>query len=424
MRFFSRSWGLTKIAGEGGALIDSFKEAMLATIRGQATASIPWVPRLDLWFNAQRQAGTLPAKYRRASLMEMTDDLGWGFHAVIPDFRDLQHSDDDLHRGLGVWNLGTMPCRTLFEDVDVLVERSGDRTTVEYHTPVGVVRTSTVYNQSMRDAGITISHVSETAIKGCEDYDAVGYLFEHARVVPNYQGFNRYMEAVGERGLTVARISGAASPMHLLHKELMSPILLFYEMYDHPDELSRCAERIGAYFERLFEVALASPAQVLHLGGNYDAAMLPPPFFAKYLTPWLRRFAERAHAQAKFLLCHTDGENEGNLDEYLMSGMDIADSVCPAPMTSLTLRQIRDAFAGKVTIMGGIPSVALLRDSMGDREFESFLDKFFGELGAGDHIILGVSDTTPPAAEFDRLVAVHERVKAFGPVRSTAESSA
>jgi len=35
----------------------------------------------------------------------------------------------------------------------------------------------------------------------------------------------------------------------------------------------------------------------------------------------------------------------------------VADSVCPAPMTKLTFKQHRDTFAGRVTIMGGIPSV-------------------------------------------------------------------
>ena len=85
-------------------------------------------------------------------------------------------------------------------------------------------------------------------------------------------------------------------------------------------------------------------------------------------------------------------------------------------MTRLTLKQVRDHFNGKITIMGGIPSVCLLKESMSDAEFDAFLDTFFSELGAGDHLILGISDTTPPQAEFDRLLKIARRIEKFGSV--------
>ena len=53
---------------------------------------------------------------------------------------------------------------------------------------------------------------------------------------------------------------------------------------------------------------------------------------------------------------------------------------------------------------------------MADREFDAFLDRFFGAVGHGDHLILGISDTTPPAAEFGRLLEIGRRVQEFGPV--------
>jgi len=116
------------------------------------------------------------------------------------------------------------------------------------------------------------------------------------------------------------------------------------------------------------------------------------------------------------LLTHTDGENTGLLDHYLESNIDVADSICPAPMTKLTFKQVRTHFSGQITIMGGIPSVCLLKNSMSDNDFEAYLDRFFSELGSGDHLILGISDTTPPGAAFERIEKIGERVQAFGPV--------
>ena len=389
---------------------------MLAALRGEPTDRIPWAPRLDLWYNARKKAGTLPPAYKDASLIEIADGLNVGYHAVVPHFKDLRDPSDDVHRALGVYNLWTMPYHTVFENVAVELDYHHDETVVTYSTPVGSITTKVLYDETMRKAGVSISHITEYAAKTTHDLAILGYVFENARVVPNYDGYEEFAEQVGERGLAVGFISLAGSPMHLLQRELMPLELFFYEMYDHPDELAQCAASIGKYFEQVFEVAAACPAEVFLFGANYDASVTYPPFFEQHIGPWLRKFAGRLHREDKFLLTHTDGENTGLLDAYLASEIDIADSVCPAPMTKLTFKEVREHFAGRITIMGGIPSITLLRDSMSDRDFDAYLDSFFSELGAGDHLILGISDTTPPAAELDRIRKIGECVEDFGAV--------
>jgi len=405
------------------------RERMLAAVRGRPTDRIPWAPRLDLWYKAHLRAGTLPHEYRRATLADITDDLGAGFHAVVPDFRDLRGAEDDVDRALGIYNLWTMPFRTVFENVERRVRVEGDRTFVEYRTPLGVVRTTVLYDEGMRRAGITITHVEGHAFRTVADYAPLGHIFENARVEPNPSGYEEFASRIGERGIAVGYVSAAASPMHLIQRELMPLDLFFYEMYDHPEELKRLAGQIGTYWERMLDLTASSPAEVLFLGANYDASVTYPPFFAEHIRPTLARFADMLHRplwdpedpsgserRGKFLLTHTDGENAGLLPHYVDSKIDIADSICPAPMTRLTFKEVRDFFAGRITIMGGIPSVALLRDSMSDARFERFLDGFFADIGRGDHLILGISDTTPPGADFQRIRRIGNRVEAFGPV--------
>ena len=392
------------------------KERMLRTIRGESVDRLPWAPRLDLWYAANKRAGTLPAKYRRATLAEVVDDLDAGLHAVVPDFRDLRAPSDDVDRGLGLYNLARMPFRTALEGVRREVAVDGDRTHVTYRTDAGDVSTTVLYDDGMREAGISITHLEEHAWKSPRDYAPLVRIFENARVEPNYDGYAEFAASVGERGIAVGYVSGAASPVHLIQRELMPLDAFFYEMNDHPDEMAALATAIGSYWRRMLAVAAASPAEVLFLGGNYDSTITYPPFFAEHIKPWLKDFADSLHGRGKFLLTHTDGENSGLLDFYVASGIDIADSVCPQPMTRLTLREVREAFAGRITIMGGVPSVALLPDSMPDREFDGFIEGFFSDLGRGDHLILGISDTTPPAADFTRILRIGELAKAFGPV--------
>ena len=142
----------------------SHKQRMLAAIRGEPTDRIPWAPRLDLWYDAHKRADTLPARYKGASLAEITDDLNWGYHAVVPHFKDLRDASDDIHRALGIYNLWVMPHATHLQNVRFTVNYRGDETTVEYCTPVGSIRTKVLYNESMRKAGISITHITEHAI--------------------------------------------------------------------------------------------------------------------------------------------------------------------------------------------------------------------------------------------------------------------
>jgi len=392
------------------------REQMWAAIRGEPSDRIPWAPRLDLWFRAHQRAGTLPEKYRNASLRDLTDDLGIGYHGVVPDFRDLRGPEDDADRALGIYNLRTMPYQTVLENVRRRVRVEGDRTLVQYETPHGTVETITVYDEAMRRAGISITHVERQPFQSERDYAALGYIFENARVVPQYGGYQGFADYVGDRGLAVGWVTAAGSPMHWIQRELMSLNVFFYEMYDHPDALAQLARQIEGYWNRIVEVVCGCPAEVLLVGANYDATVTYPPFFRDHILPWLRAFARELHARGKYHLTHTDGENTGLLPHYLDAEFDIADSVCPAPMTKLSFQEVRDAFAGRVTIMGGIPSIALLPSSMPDREFDRFLDGFFEQVGRGDHLILGISDTTPPGADFGRILKIGERVEAFGPV--------
>jgi len=432
------------------------KARMLAAVQGRPTDRIPWAPRLDLWFKANQQAGTLPAKYRRATLPEMVADLGFDLHAVVPDFRDAAHPDGHLDRGLGIFNLRSMPYRTILEGVERFARVEGDHTIVDYRTPLGSVQTVVRYDAAMQRAGITISHVERQPFQTEADYAPLGYIFEHARVVPQPEGFQAFAQAAGDRGLPVAWVSAAASPMHYILRELMRLDTFFYELHDHPAAMARLAAQVETYWNRIRRVVLQCPARVFLVGANYDATVTYPPFFREHILPWLQAFARDLHRgregtglrseisnqqseirnrrprtrtrtrdeddddeddRGRYLLTHTDGENTGLLDLYLAAGVDIADSVCPAPMTRLTFKQVRDAFGGRITIMGGIPSVALLADSMPERDFDRFLGRFFEEIGRGDHLILGISDTTPPAADFRRLLNIARRVAAFGPVR-------
>jgi hypothetical protein len=394
----------------------NFKEMILSTIKGEPTNTLPFIPRLDIWYKANKLNGTLPNEYKNASLRDITDDLIVGYHAVMPDFRDYRDENDDMDVGLGIYRFKTIPYTVEFHNIKRNVTHEKYLTSVEYITPYGNITTKVLYNEFMKKSGSTLAHVMEYAIKGIKDYKPLAYIFDNAEIRPKYDGYQEFKEYIGHRGILAAFNSLGVSPMHFIMKELMSTETFFYESFDHPEELDSLAEIISKFYYKVFDTVVKSPSEIILSGANYDSAITTPPFFEKYIVPSLNKQAKILHENDKFLLTHTDGENKGLIEHYLKSGFDIADSICPAPMTGLTLKEIKEDFDGKITIWGGIPSISVLENSMNDYEFDKFIDMTIESIGRGDHMIFSIADTTPPDAKFERIKSIIKKTREFGSV--------
>ncbi|MHB1483496.1 MAG: uroporphyrinogen decarboxylase family protein [Saccharofermentanales bacterium] len=397
----------------------NYKNLMMSAIKGEKISRIPYVPRLDIWYRANLFGGTLPEKYKNASLRDIIDDLGVGYHAVIPDFSDPKPGMDNSNLGVGISDSVMLPYKVIFHNIKRNVTRSEGLATTEYETPYGTLRTKTLFNEMIKMSGATIAPVIERAVKILDDLKAVAYIFENAEVVPYYDSFLEYKDYIGDRGITVAMSAAGASPMHFIMKELMDYETFCYMKFDYPDEMELLAERLSGFYYKLFDAAVNSPADVILSGSNYDTMITPPSFFKEFIVPHLKKQSEVLHSRGKYLLTHTDGENKGLLDLYNECKFDIADSICPSPLTSLSLKQIRQNFEGAgITVWGGIPSVCVIEDSMSDHEFAEFVDMTMESIGRGERMIFNIADTTPPDAKFSRILEIEKQIAAFGPVKT------
>lgn len=381
----------------------SHRAAMLAVMRGATLPGVLFVPRLDIWHNRNRARGTLPAGFENLTLREVCRRLGVGLHSVIPDFLRTAPVEDLYHRALGFYNNPSFPYRVDFGDVDFEVEQSAEELQVRYHVAGRVLVTRCAFGAALERSGVSIPDVLEHAVKEPSDYAALAGLFDRVRIVPQAAGYEAYRAAVGEEGVAVAFLSLAGGPMQHILRDLRSFEAFCLDLYDIPGEVERLAQSLARLYDEMIAAVLPTSAEVAILGANYDLAITPPPFFEQHIAPWLNRAADRLHARGKLLLTHTDGENQGLLPAYQRCRFDIADSVCPVPMTRVTLREHRQAFGDRVTIWGGLPSVLMLKNSCGEAEFRAFVADLLRDLRPYDHFILSVADTLPPDADFDRL---------------------
>ena len=393
------------------------RERMLAAMRGRATDRIPWAPRMDLWCVARRARGTLPPRFEGLDIAQIADELGVGCRALAADYTRPGDRAGAALRGLGIRNHPDHCYRVEVRDLRVEHHDQGGTRQTTIHTPAGPVTMRHSSTQQMTVEGITIPFIEKYPIVSEQDFEPVARVFEHLEVIPTPAGYAAFDERIGPSGVAIASGPGSASPMHLLLHELMH-MEEFYVLYaEQRPAMEDLAHRMEPFFHAVLEAQLACDAQVIFWGANYDQDTTWPPFFREHILPWLQPVSRRAHAAGKLVLTHTDGENRALLADYPACGFDVAEAVCPRPMTSCTLAELRHGMGPNVTVWGGIPCVALLDQSMDAGAFEACMDETFAELGTGERLILGVSDNVPPDANLDRLEQIKHRIDAFGPVR-------
>jgi len=393
------------------------RERILMAMRGEMPDILPYVPRIDLWYNANSAAGTLPERHKRRTQDEISRAEGWALHKIVPEYLKLRRPEDSLHRGLGIFSVKELVFRCHFpSDIEIKVERKGDSTRVEYHTPVGMVSTNTVYTEEMRRSGASITWVDEHAIKRREDYGVVRYIFENLELVPGFDDFMKWKKDIGQDGVAVTAGCGlgTASPMHHIQKDLLDATQFYYHYHDYQKEMRALAEVMEDYYNKALKICADSPAEAVLWGGNFDEMITYPTYFEKEILPWIRKASDTVSAKGKILICHCDGENFGLMDLLRDSGMHVAEAVAPYPMTKVKIEEYYERWSDTLTIFGGIPESLLLEESTTDEDFEAYLDHLFKVVAPGKRLILGIGDTTPAHAVFDRLIRIGERVEKEG----------
>jgi hypothetical protein len=360
---------------------------MLAVLEKRHPDRIPWVPRLELWYEAARRTGSLPERYRGLSLRDIERDLGVGTPA-----REGRIVVEQL-RG-----------------VEVNVEQSDGGTLTRYVTPVGSVSTRWQQPELLARVGIA-GRETEPMIKGPEDYRVAEYIVEHTEMTPDYAAYVQYEEEVGEDGVPLVALGDC--PMGLVMRHYIGWGRAHLELHDHRTEVERLCQVLAEQMRERVKLAAASPARLFLLGVHFDCQMIPPSLFREHFVPHCQEFAQALHSAGKLMACHADADASLLLPSIEDAGYDMAECFVTAPMVPCTLAQARRAWGDRVIIWGGIPSV-ILCEPYDDAYFEGYMLEILATIAPGDAFVLGVADNVMPEADIDRVARVTEIVEASG----------
>jgi hypothetical protein len=354
------------------------RERILAVLAGQAPDRIPWIPRLGIWYEANRRAGTLPEKYRGWTLRDVERDVFGGTAGRDGIIYRIQL------RGVEVRNHRLGPMETL----------------TEYVTPVGTVTTRLRGTEHLRRQGIQDSEVG-FMLKRREDYPVVEYLIEHTGYLPAYDDYLAYEAEVGEDGYPMVNCGDC--PFHHWMRALCGYGQAFYHLSDHANEVERLvAVMTDRFKETVWPHILDSPARLLMHGHHLSSQMTPPPLFRRYILPYYRELTPLVRARGKTVAIHADNDTRLILPLIKEAGIGMAECFVTSPMVRTTLAEARAAWGEEVIIWGGVPSV-ILEEPYTEEQFEGYMDELLRTIAPGRAFILGIADNAMPGSKIERI---------------------
>jgi hypothetical protein len=351
----------------------------IKAMRGELPASIPFIGRMNLWYNYHKAAGTLPQRYAGWSLWDIQRDLHIGIF------------------GFGAWM--TTFFKKVYRDLEVREYTENEQLVTEYSTPYGTLRKRyavTDLLQGIVDSGRYL----EDLFKDERDYDALRYLVEHTEIVENYDEYADFVDSIGQDGVALPFTGWA--PMHDIMLNYMGVERFFYELHDHPTKVEDLHAALREQHLKIAQLAAHCPAQAIEVGGNYTEQLTPPRFFERYITPFYQDVLRVFEGTGKIVVTHGDGDMRKLLRCLMDAGIQVVEAITPKPDTSIDIRETRQLWAGKVTLWGGVP-FSVLTPAFSDEEFMAQIEDLYRSVAPGDRFILGFGDNVPPEALFHRI---------------------
>ncbi len=356
-----------------------FHEDILSVYRRKRKPRLVWQPRLEHWYKINQREGTLPERYRHATLRDIYDDLGasvryfWsaeGFHTVHSSGVSVTREERD-----GCWY-------TRWET------HLGELSRIEKIT---------------QDSWMTTKY----PVQSLDDLRVMEYVLDSSE--------HEFDSEVYERSL--AELDERTAPTTIFPRVNLQRIFIdfigyeeaIYLLYDHPREMERLIRAVDRSDDRLAEVVKKSPFDIVNFGDNVHSDMLPPPLFERYVLSRYQALSELFHCAEKYTFPHWDGNVKPLMPYAMCSGFDGIEAVTFEPQGDISIENAKEEMR-ELILIDGIPAIFFLPDwPIGTLEqcTRKVIETFYPNL------ILGISDELPPAGDIERCRLVSEIVAEY-----------
>ncbi len=353
------------------------RETYLRALRRQPVDRLVWAPNLDYWLAVNRAEGTVPEPYR---------DL----------------SRNDIVRAIGgtIWNRAEGMRAVRDASVrEVWRDEPGARVH-ELHTPVGAIREAYLPTEGVHRSPYRDEHFLKTV----EDVVTMRYVVEATHFEPNYEPTVRALAETGDDGVVLN--SACCVPFIQYAKTDAGYATAYYLWTDHRAEVDALVQAYQRLFLQGYGVLAAGPADVIASDDNMDELTMPPRLFREYAIPYFQAAAEVVTPSGKLFEAHWCGRTQKLLPLTPGCGLNVVEAIVTRPMADIGLAEAIDMLRGEVAFQGGIPSVLVCAEGGTRADFERYIAETILPLKGRPGYVLGMSDNTPPNADFARMEAV------------------
>jgi len=390
----------------------NFREIVIRTFQRKSIDRIVWQPRLCYWYNGN-QVSKLPGELRQKDQKGLVGNST--IYRGVISTRPYPRVPDE-YRGksvIGVHDLLNASVRYAGEGAGVNVfgtridpdagissetfEQDGSSITIT-KTPVGNLQT----------VG-RLGYPAEFPVKNPKDCKIMKYIMDNTDFYFDEDAFKYADEVFGDRGTVQSFFSRA--PFQRMIVELMGAKNFFMQLHRHREEIESFMDDIAVWEDRIYDVLVKCPLEVLNFGENIDANLASPRFFEKYMVEYYNKRVRQLHRAGKFCHIHIDGAIRPLLPLLHLVEFDGIEAATPKPQGDVEIDELKEGLGDKI-LLDGIPAVLFIpvytRDQL--REFTlQVLDTF------SPNLILGVSDELPPTADIRMMELVSEIVEKFEP---------
>ena len=188
--------------------------------------------------------------------------------------------------------------------------------------------------------------------------------------------------------------------------DLVVPRFLGYEglcflSQDQPDLVAAVFEKWGETVYRVYAELIGRPGigAIFHADdlGHKTGTMMSPDFLCEYFFPWLKRYAELAHAHGKTFWCHCCG-NVLEVVEYLIEDVKI-DAFHSFQDVIIPITEFHERYSDRIAALGGVDMDLLAR--LPEGELQRYVRNILDECMPRGRFALGSGNTVanyiPPA---------------------------
>jgi uroporphyrinogen decarboxylase len=223
-----------------------------------------------------------------------------------------------------------------------------------------------------------------------------------ATVVPDYEGFDRAVEEVGEYGLVIPR--AADPPVLELWRRWTGLDRFSYDWYDCRAEVRRALDAMAERNEAIFEAVAGAPSEFCCSGGNLTADVVGPALFREEVLPHFEAEAKVMRAAGKRTVNHMDGPLQPLLDCIADAPVDVVEAFAPFPDGDTTVAEARKAWPDKALSINFPSAVHLQPPDQVKAELFSILEQ--AAPGAG--FVVGITENVPASVQDDSIRAIVE----------------